>query len=231
MGKVDGMDFLNDRLNIFKDLPSDVLDTLMRACTFRETDAGEVLFREGDLLPFLYMVKSGQYALFKLSSAGEKRIIFTLGPGEILNYPEYRLKPASISCHVVQKGMVCLLDQRVLQDAVRREPSLALNIIDLYNLRMRRLYRQLKNASGSVRLDKRIAAKLWKLSKDYPLFHPRGIAIDMKLTTTFLAELIGASRESVSRNCKVLLDRGLVVQEDGYWIVPDRRRLEHYFKS
>lgn len=225
------MDFLNDRLNIFKDLSFASKNKIKDAFRYRKTKAEELLFYEGDKLRDIYLVEEGQYALFKLNSAGEARVIFTLGPGEILNYPEIHLKPASISCKVIRPGGVYALDQRIVREVIEREPLLALNIIDLYNLRMRRLYRQLKNASGSIRLDKRIAAKLWKLSKDYPAPHSDGVAIDMKLTMTFLAELIGASRESVSRNFKLLLDRGLILQKDGLWIVPDRKRLERYFKS
>lgn len=123
------------------------------------------------------------------------------------------------------------MEQKALFEAIEKDSALALNTIDLYNLRMRRLYRQLKNSSGSVRLDKRIAAKLWKLSKDYPAPHPEGVAIDLKITTTFLAELIGASRESVSRNLKPLLKSGLVIQERGTFIIPDRSKLEFYFKK
>ena len=113
---------------------------------------------------------------------------------------------------------------------MEKDSLLALNTIDLYNLRMRRLYRQLKNSSGFVRLDKRIAAKLWKLSKDYPAPHPEGVAIDLKITMTFLAELIGASRESVSRSIKPLLQSGLVIYDKSCFVVPDRKRLEDYFK-
>lgn len=225
------MDFLSQRLNVFNGVDRKLVDDLEKKLIKLNTETNTLLFREGDILDSIYMVESGQYAMFKLSSTGDQRVIFTLGPGEILNYPERRPYPISIACRVIRGGVVYKLEQKTLFEALKKDPVLALNTIDLYNLRMRRLYRQLKNSSGSVRLDKRIAAKLWKLSKDYPTPHPEGVAIDLKITTTFLAELIGASRESVSRNLKPLLESGLVLQERGTFIIPDRRQLEFYFKK
>ena len=225
------MDFLSQRLNVFNGVNRKLVDDLEKKLIKLNTETNTLLFREGDILDFIYMVESGQYAMFKLSSTGDQRVIFTLGPGEILNYPERRPYPISIACRVIRGGIVYKLEQKTLFEAIEKDPVLALNTIDLYNLRMRRLYRQLKNSSGSVRLDKRIAAKLWKLSKDYPTPHPEGVAIDLKITTTFLAELIGASRESVSRNLKPLLESGLVLQERGTFIIPDRSQLEFYFKK
>ena len=225
------MDFLSQRLNIFNGADPKIVDNLSKKIVKVKTEANTFLFTEGDVLDYIYMVESGQYAMFKVSSSGDQRVIFTLGPGEILNYPERRPYPISIACRTIRGGVVYKLEQKALFEAIEKDPVLALNTIDLYNLRMRRLYRQLKNSSGFVRLDKRIAAKLWKLSKDYPAPHPEGVAIDLKITTTFLAELIGASRESVSRNLKPLLECGLVVQEKGTFIIPDRRQLELYFKK
>lgn len=225
------MDFLSQRLNVFNGVDRKLVDDLEKKLIKLNTETNTLLFREGDILDSIYMVESGQYAMFKLSSTGDQRVIFTLGPGEILNYPERRPYPISIACRVIRGGVVYKLEQKTLFVAIKKDPVLALNTIDLYNLRMRRLYRQLKNSSGSVRLDKRIAAKLWKLSKDYPTPHPEGVAINLKITTTFLAELIGASRESVSRNLKPLLESGLVLQERGTFIIPDRSQLEFYFKK
>lgn len=225
------MDFLSQRLNVFNGVDRKLVDDLEKKLIKLNTETNTLLFREGDILDSIYMVESGQYAMFKLSSTGDQRVIFTLGPGEILNYPERRPYPISIACRVIRGGVVYKLEQKTLFEAIEKDPILALNTIDLYNLRMRRLYRQLKNSSGSVRLDKRIAAKLWKLSKDYPTPHPEGVAINLKITTTFLAELIGASRESVSRNLKPLLKSGLVLQERGTFIIPDRSQLEFYFKK
>lgn len=225
------MNFLSQRLNIFNGADPKIVDNLSKKLLKEKTETNALLFTEGDVLDYIYMVESGQYAMFKVSSSGDQRVIFTLGPGEILNYPERRPYPISIACRVIRGGVVYKLEQKALFEAIEKDPALALNTIDLYNLRMRRLYRQLKNSSGSVRLDKRIAAKLWKLSKDYPSPHPEGVAIDLKITTTFLAELIGASRESVSRNLKPLLKSGLVIQERGTFIIPDRSKLEFYFKK
>lgn len=224
------MDFLQDRQNIFQGLDPKVLEDLKEKAQIQKTRPKNHLFLEGQLASQVYFAKSGQYALYKLNNSGEKRIIFTLGPGDVLNYPEFHPRPMSISCQVLKAGEVLTLSQDALIEAMKKDPLLALRTLDLYNLRLRRLYRQLKNSSLYVRLDKRIAAKLWKLSRDYPKAHPLGTAIDMNLNMTLLAQFLGTSRESVSRNCKTLISQGLLLQDKSTWVIPNRPALEAYFK-
>jgi len=100
-------------------------------------------------------------------------------------------------------------------------------------LKIRRLYHQLKNTCKSYRLDKQIGSKLWKLTRDfgisYPVEqHPSSLRINFKISINELSELMGSTRESVSRSLKILVDKNLIFIKNGYFFVIDIEELRKY---
>ena len=79
-------------------------------------------------------------------------------------------------------------------------------------------------------MDKRVAAKLWKLSKDYGVETEEGILIDVKISITYLADMLGSSRETISRAVKELEKMDMVRIQHRKFIV-NREKLNQYFKS
>lgn len=75
-----------------------------------------------------------------------------------------------------------------------------------------------------------MAAKLLKLSWDHGMEDENGVRIDMNLTVTYLAEMLGSKRETVSRQVKSLVEQGLVMVKNNKYIIPDQEKLSKYFK-
>jgi len=78
--------------------------------------------------------------------------------------------------------------------------------------------------------EKRVAAKLLKLSWDHGVEDEDGVRIDMNLTVTYLAEMLGSKRETVSRQVKKLNEQGLIMVKKNKFIIPDQEKLSKYFK-
>lgn len=55
--------------------------------------------------------------------------------------------------------------------------------------------------------------------------------IDFDLTITYLADLVGSKRETVSRQVKILVSKQLILLHKNRIIVKDRALLLEYFKS
>ena len=60
------MNFLSERLNIFKDVDREIVEGLSDQMVKINTETNSLLFREGDVMDSVYLIQSGQYALFKL---------------------------------------------------------------------------------------------------------------------------------------------------------------------
>ena len=59
----------------------------------------------------------------------------------------------------------------------------------------------------------------------------RGVLIDMSLSITYLADMLGSKRETVSRQVKRLTELKLICMEKNRIFVPDIAELSNYFKQ
>ena len=50
------------------------------------------------------------------------------------------------------------------------------------------------------------------------------------MTMTLLADLIGVPRETISRACKTLAEKGLLIYRDRRFILPDPDALAQFYK-
>jgi len=192
---------------------------------------GEQLFRDKETVSTIYIVVSGLVALFKINSQGEKKVIFVLGQGKMVNEIILQDLPASVNCEIFEDAQILCFNKQDLLDVMEHDFALTKAVIDSLSLKTRRMYRQLKNTSNSVRGDKRLAAKLWKLSGDYGAVCKSGICIDIDLSITYLADMLGSQRETVSRQLKTLTEQGIVVIEQGRFVIVNRDELARIFKS
>ena len=99
----------------------------------------------------------------------------------------------------------------------------------------RKLWRtshQLKNTPGSIYLERKLAAKLWKLARDFgvPADNAK-VRIDVSLSITFLADFLGAPRETTSRICRNLVEKGLIEMDKKTIIVDNMDCLARFYKN
>ena len=80
-------------------------------------------------------------------------------------------------------------------------------------------------------MDRKIAAKLWKLGRDFGIPRKDGTEIDINMSVTLLADMLGTSRENTSRLLKNMMAQGLIRHEKKRIIIRDMTRLSHYYKT
>lgn len=108
---------------------------------------------------------------------------------------------------------------------VKKDFLLTKALLEYQERKVFRLEHQLQNTVGSIYLERRLASKLWKLARDFGRQTDKGMLIDMDLSVTFLADLLGVPRETTSRVCKRLADQGLIFMEKKKIYIPDMERM------
>ena len=172
-----------DTINIFKELGlfdkvnNETLSRLNDICYIRELKKNEHLFRDKEIINSIYIVKSGKVALYKQSESAQKKVIFILGKESIINEIIIDDLPSSINCEAFENAEIKFID--IMKD----DFELSKIIINSLAIKVRRLYRQSKN-SIPIKVEKRVAAKLWKLSRDYGREVEEGTLIDLSITIT-----------------------------------------------
>lgn len=216
--------------SLFSQVSKNTIFKLNEICFVKELKKGEHLFRDKEVINSIYIIKSGKLALYKQSESAQKKVIFILGRDTIVNEVIIDDLPASINCEAFEKAEVLCFDKIKFLDIMKEDFELSKIIINSLAMKVRRLYRQGKN-SIPIKVEKRVAAKLWKLSRDYGIEMEEGTLIDLNITITYLADMFGAPRETISRALKILNNEGLIINKNKKIIVSDRDKLARFFKE
>lgn len=222
--------FKLNEISLFSQINKDTLHKLNEICFVKQLKKGDHLFRDKEKINSIYIVKDGKVALYKQSESAQKKVIFILGKDIVINEVIIDDLPASINCEAFEKAEILCFDRIKFLDIMREDFELSKIIINSLAMKVRRLYRQGKN-SIPIKVEKRVAAKLWKLSRDYGIKIEEGTLIDLNITITYLADMFGAPRETISRALKILNNEGLIINKSKKIIVPDRDKLVKFFKE
>lgn len=222
--------FKLSEFSLFSQVSKNTISKLNEVCFVKELKKGEHLFRDKEVIKNIYVVKSGKVALYKQSESAQKKVIFILGKDTIINEVIIDDLPSSINCEAFEKAEILCFDRMLFLDIMKDDFELSKIIINSLAMKVRRLYRQGKN-SIPIKVEKRVAAKLWKLSRDYGIEIEEGTLIDLNITITYLADMFGAPRETISRALKILNNEGLIINKNKKIIVPDREKLVKFFKE
>ncbi len=197
----------------------------------RRYERGQHVFFDQEEVNCFYILLEGIASLYKTNSLGEKKVIFIYGPGSLLNEVTMQELPASINCEIREEALVLVLPKVRFWYVLERDGALTRAVMESMSLKIRRLYRQLKNTTNALSGEKRLAAKLYKLAKDHGIAAGDEIEISMNLSITYLAEMVGSKRETVSRQMKKLTEMGLIRMEKNRVFVPDLKKLSKYFRE
>ncbi|MEW5724477.1 MAG: Crp/Fnr family transcriptional regulator [Thermodesulfobacteriota bacterium] len=185
-------------------------------------DRGEVIFAEGDKAEGLYVVSDGRVKIYKLSPEGKEQILHIFGPGEPIGevavfagrgFPAY--------AEALEKSAALIFPRPALIDLIRRNPDLALSLIGVLSLRLRRFANLIEDLSLKE-VPGRLAAYLLILSQR------AGGAdeIELDITKGQLAALLGTIPETLSRILARMVRQELIELAGRKIRIMDREALE-----
>ncbi|MGL5428008.1 MAG: Crp/Fnr family transcriptional regulator [Cetobacterium sp.] len=219
------MDYLKDSLS------EESLNSLQRVSHCQEFKVGETLFLEHSFCDNIYFVIDGNVTVYKDNSDGKRKIIYLLPEGSFLNESIIfdETEKTSISCDAFTTVKVLVTPVKQMKKLINKHSDLAVLLIKSLSKKTKRLYRQLKNTT-TISMDKRIAAKLWKLSKDFGYEIKEFHGFTVKVNNTYLAEMLGTNRETVSRGVKKLKELGLVKVENNQIFI-QKTKLKDFYRQ
>ncbi|MEJ2746997.1 MAG: Crp/Fnr family transcriptional regulator [Anaerolineae bacterium] len=209
------MNFL-EQTALFADISPAELQTIARHIVPRTFRQGEIIFHEGDPGRFLYLIKSGQVRIFINGLDGSETSVILFGkPGDIFGELAV-IDGLTRSASAVALGETVLytMSRDNFRQQMRQYPQLALNFMKVLSQRVRYNTKQM-DSLATMGVPQRLARKLLELAQDYGRVQPRGVRIDMSLTQTNLASLIGATRESTNKSLREFRKRGWVELANG----------------
>ena len=216
-------------LPLFKCVEDRTLDLIRESVIIKKLKKSQMLFAEREITDNIYIVLEGKVTMYRVSEKGQKRVIYILNKGEIINEVNFDNFTTSINCEGFEDSEIISISKVDLLNIMKQDFKLTEIILYSMSKKIRRVYRQIKN-TVPTKMDKRVAAKLWKLSKDYGVETEEGVLIDIKINITYLADMLGSSRETISRAVKELENMDMVKIKYRKFIV-NREKLSRYFKG
>ena len=194
---------------LFAGLDESVATQLGKSFTTRTFRKGQPLFHQGDPGDALYLVVDGSVAVFVVSEGGDRMVLSTLRPPDVLG--EIALLDGgnrSASAEALEPTSVLTLSRSAFLEVIRTQPQLVEQLLRGLGGLVRRLSEQ---ASDFVFLDLpgRVAKVLVRLAEDAGIASP-DLPVEVAVTQGRLAEMVGGSRQSVNQILQSFQSRGLV---------------------
>jgi CRP-like cAMP-binding protein len=193
------------RVPLFADLSEVDLARFGEVTREREYPKNSVILFEDDPGDALYIVSTGQVKVVLIGEDGREVILSVLGDGDF--FGEMSLiddEPRSAHVIAMRDSHLLVLRRDDFQSQLEQHPKVALELLRVLVQRLRRADQKI---GGLVLLDVngRVAQLLLDLAEE-----SGGPKITRKLTHQTIAQMIGSSRETVSRAMRELVDRGLI---------------------
>ncbi|GCD97182.1 MULTISPECIES: Crp/Fnr family transcriptional regulator [Embleya] len=219
------MDDVLQRAPLFAALEDEDAAELRASMTEVGLERGDSLFHEGDPGDRLYVVIEGKIKLHRSSNDGRENMLAVLGPGEM--FGELSLfdpGPRTATATALTDVRLLGLGHSDLQPWLTGRPKVAAALLRAIARRLRRTNESLGDLVFSD-VPGRVAKALLDLSRRFGVPADEGIHVAHDLTQEELAQLVGASRETVNKALADFASRGWLRLEARAVVLMDVERL------
>ena len=210
---------------LFTALDDDAAASLRASMDSVKIAKGSVLFAEGDEGDHLYVIVEGKLKLGTSSGDGRENLLSILGPGEM--FGELSLfdpGPRTSTATAVTDAKLLSLGQEKLIPWLATNPNVSLHLLARLAQRLRRT----NEAVGDLVFSDgpgRVAKALIDLGERFGKQSDEGLFVHHDLTQEELAQLVGASRETVNKALADFAGRGWLKLDGRAVLIIDLERL------
>jgi CRP-like cAMP-binding protein len=213
------------RAGMFQGVDAEAVEALAGDFEISDAPKGTVLFHEGEPGDSLYIVLSGKVKLGRRSTDGRENLVAVMGPSD--QFGELSLfdpGPRTASATALTDARVARLPKAALQKWVHDRPQIAMQLLRVVARRLRRTNTMLADLIF-VDVPGRVAKQLLQLAQRFGSVDGGQLRVTHDLTQEELAQLVGASRETVNKALADFASRGWLRLEGKSVVILDRERL------
>jgi CRP/FNR family transcriptional regulator len=210
------------QIPLFSGMPEKQLEELTDIVIDQTFGKGQSIFSEGDEASGFYVVISGRVKVFKLSPEGKEQILHIFGAGEPFGeVPMFAGGRFPANAETIEKSRIFFFSRPTLIDLIRRQPSLALNMLAALSRLLRQLTHLVENLSLKE-VPGRLAAYLLHLSE----LREGSDDLELDVAKGQLASLLGTIPETLSRILAKMTNQGIIEMQGRRIRLIDRQTLD-----
>lgn len=194
----------------FNELPGPLRVAILGSARVRLVDAGTVLARRGDTASAWIGVARGALRLGTPLGDGRDFTLDFVGPGQWFGdiaLIDDRPLELDVLAHVPSK--LLFVSKADLQRLVAAFGELGPGLLQLNCQRLRHMFRRFEELQ-TLPLPQRLARQLQRLAHQFGRPVGEGVRIDLNLSQTDLAAIVGGSRQRVNRTLRQMHVEGIV---------------------
>jgi CRP/FNR family transcriptional regulator len=212
----------------FASLVDEELQEIEKIMRIKNYKKGEMIFFEGEEGEGLFLLETGKIKLTKMVESGDEQILTIIKPGNIFaevvlfgnaDYPATAV--------ALEDSKLNLIRSQDMEKLIQDKPSIAVKLLNVMSKRLRRAQKLVRDM-GLKDTTCRTANLLIYLAEEYGQEQSGKIRIDLKLTQEELANMIGTTRETISRVLNKLKDENLITISRRKMIISDLDRLKDF---
>jgi CRP-like cAMP-binding protein len=213
------------RAAIFHGVGTEAVDALADRLVPVDFSQGTVIFAKGDSGDRLYIVGSGTVKISDANGRDRESIIAVMGPSDM--FGELALfdpGPRTSTATAITDVRTVSMDRAVLRSWISGRPEISEQLLRILARRLRRTNDAIMDQIFTD-VPGRVAKQLLHLARQFGTQHGSALRVHHGLRQSDLAQLVGASRETVNKTLADFADRGWIRLASGSLTILDTQRL------
>jgi CRP/FNR family transcriptional regulator, cyclic AMP receptor protein len=184
-----------------------------------------VIFAEGELGDRLYVILSGKVKIGRKSPDGRENLLAVFGPSDMFGELSiFDPGPRTSTATTVTEVSAVSMDRPALREWITKRPEIAEQLLRVVARRLRRTNNMLADLIFTD-VPGRVAKALLQLAHDFGTQESGMLRVTHDLTQEEIAQLVGASRETVNKALADFAHRGWLRLEGKSVLILEPARL------
>jgi CRP/FNR family cyclic AMP-dependent transcriptional regulator len=221
----DDVDEILARSGFLQDAEPTAVSALRERLQPVEFPCGHTLFVEGEPGDRLFVIISGKVKIGRQLPDGRGHLLTIMGPSDVVGgLSMFDPAPRTSTATAITEVRVVSMDRKALRDWITERPEITERLLRVLARRLRRTNDNMvdllfTDAPG------RVAKQLLQLAHRFGIQEGGALRVDHDLTQDEIAQLVGASRETVNKALADFAHRGWITLEGKSLLISDSERL------
>ncbi|MDP3711709.1 MAG: Crp/Fnr family transcriptional regulator [Mycobacteriales bacterium] len=219
------MDEVLARAGLFQGIATEAAEAVAASLEYADYTRGDAVFEEGEQGDTLYIVLTGKVKIGRKAADGRENMLSVMGPSDM--FGELSLfdpGPRTATATVVTDARLASLAHTSLRPWITDRPEIAEQLLRVLARRLRRTNDALADLIFTD-VPGRVAKALLGLADRFGTEEDEGTRVHHDLTQEELAQLVGASRETVNKALADFASRGWLRVDSRAVTILDPERL------
>jgi CRP-like cAMP-binding protein len=213
------------RAGIFQGVDPSAVQDLKSALEPVTFPRAHVIFAEGELGDRLYIILSGKVKIGRKSPDGRENLLAVFGPSDMFGELSiFDPGPRTSTATTVTEVQAVTMDRTALREWIAKRPEIAEQLLRVIARRLRRTNNMLADLIFTD-VPGRVAKALLQLAHDFGTQEGGMLRVTHDLTQEEIAQLVGASRETVNKALADFAHRGWLRLEGKSVLILEPQRL------